>query len=215
MSLWDGRRSELRTGAMMCPIDLCRGRKFLTWSHGWLLSGHNTQANRTRNHPWNVLRKDFHDRTNQDYINRRFKACCACETRIASEWYCRRDSCNTDCALHPFARGSRAKDRLRVVVISGRTGKVPRGSDSSGYLSKSGSESLGWRNRGYCVLGSKCGRSEFPGFCHQLRSPWLSRPLVPAVEPFYVPLPRRSLLSGWFPRFGSSAPRTFHVPLQD
>jgi len=32
----------------------------------------------------------------------------------------------------------------------------------------------------------------FPGFCHQLRAPWMPGSLVPPVEPVYVPLSRRS-----------------------
>src|SRR5450432_695722 len=40
-------------------------------------------------------------------------------------------------------------------------------------------------------------------------------PLVPAVEPLHVSLPRRRLLPGWFASFWTSGARTIRVPLQD
>ena len=66
-------------------------------------------------------------------------------------------------------------------------------------------ESIGWGNREYSLLGASCGRREVPGVCDQLRASGVPGPLVPAVRPVHVPLPRRRLLFGRFPRLGTSA----------
>ena len=55
----------------------------------------------------------------------------------------------------------------------------------------------------------------FPGLRYQLRAPWMSGSLVPAVEPLHVSLPRRRLLPGWFARLRTSRARLVSVPLQN
>jgi hypothetical protein len=74
---------------------------------------------------------------------------------------------------------------------------------------------VGWRNRRYRVLGSKCRRSKVSGLRYQLRAPWMSRSLVPTIEPLHVSLPRRRLLPGWFAGFWTSRARLVSVPLQN
>jgi len=55
---------------------------------------------------------------------------------------------------------------------------------------------------------------QFPGFCHQLRAPGLPRALVSAIRLIHVPLPRRSVLSRRFARFGPAGTRAVRISLQ-
>ncbi len=55
----------------------------------------------------------------------------------------------------------------------------------------------------------------FPGLRDQLRAPRMSRPLVPAIEPVYVPMSWWRLLSRRIARFRPSRTRIVRISLQD
>src|SRR5258705_4406730 len=70
------------------------------------------------------------------------------------------------------------------------------------------------QDRGNNVLGAARRRRAVPGFCHQLRAPGLPRALVSAIWLVHVPLPRRSVLSRRFARFGPAGTRAVRVSVQ-
>ena len=53
--------------------------------------------------------------------------------------------------------------------------------------------------------------AEIPGFCHQLRASRVPGPLVPAVRPVHVPVPRRRVLFGRLARLRTSRARLVRV----
>src|SRR5246127_5281943 len=64
------------------------------------------------------------------------------------------------------------------------------------------------------MLGSPYRRRAVPGFCYQLCAPWLPGTLVSAVRTVHVPLPRWSVLSRRFARFGPAGTRAVRVSVQ-
>src|SRR5258705_1186469 len=70
------------------------------------------------------------------------------------------------------------------------------------------------QDRGNSVLGAARRRRAVPGFCHQLRAPGLPRTLVSTIRLVHVPLPRRSVLSRRFARFGPAGTRAVRVSVQ-
>src|SRR5580658_6679740 len=134
---------------------------------------------------------------------------------VSSEWHCRRGPGCSDCALSFVPAGSRTEARLSGVALSRTDCTVSRRADSPCYLSQPGSESWGWADCDYSLLGSQRGWQEFPGLCHKLRAPWMPSSLVSPVEPFHVSLSRRRLLPGWLARLGSSRAWIISIPIQD
>src|SRR5262249_17784778 len=90
---------------------------------------------------------------------------------------------------------------------------VPRRRDADGRVPQSRGQSLRRQDRGHPLLGAPRRRAEVPGVRDQLRPPRLSGPLVRAIEPLPLPVPRRRVLRGRLARVGSAGTRPVRVRL--
>ncbi len=89
----------------------------------------------------------------------------------------------------------RKDDKKRIGVDNARSPHpIPRRRDPAGDLSQSICPALGWRYRQYPLLGAADFSRQVPGLRHQLHTPGLSRPVVPAIRIVHVSVSRGSLL---------------------
>ena len=70
------------------------------------------------------------------------------------------------------------------------------------------------QNRGHGLLGAARGRRGISGVCRELCASRLPSTLVSAIRFIYVPMPRRSVLPGWFACFGSAGTRVIRISVQ-
>src|ERR1700719_3700476 len=101
-----------------------------------------------------------------------------------------------------------------VVGSSWVSKRIPRRRDTAGHVSKSKRDADRREDRGHGVLGAPRGRGAVPGFCRQLCTSWLPRPVVSAVRSLHVSLPWRSLLPRWLTSLGSAGAWALRVSPQ-
>src|SRR5215469_8767351 len=129
------------------------------------------------------------------------------EDRSALEWHRGNFAGGADHWVSGLAHPRQRSRAVQTLDYTGRSQRISGRTNAFGDVSESNFVLRRWRHRPHPLLGATHSGRTVPGIRGQLRPPRMSGPLVPAIGPVHVSLPRRRVLPGRLARFWTAASR--------